>query len=234
MAYPSRTDYLLKCLKDIILGDDDVIQTGPVVPRLNKSTGKIVGSQALQLEGQATVALISFGDVRLDGSIDYPMTPTVAYSPEVQDYVVRPGDILFRGRGYAGAKQSGVAAYIQREEHDDALRQLKGVLPQVCYAYNSSVQRIRLGAHATQLDPEYLAAYINSPVGQRYLFKHNQGMVVTTVSKTDLMNMPIALPPLSEQRKIVELIRTKAEYARHAAQLLERYDTLINQVFNQA
>jgi len=129
-------------LRDLIVGGEDqarhVMITGPVEPRVNKSTGKTYGSLALQAEGTPNVALISFGDLNRDGSIDYPMTPTVAYSPAIHDYVVRPGDILLRGRGYVGSDKVAVAVYIDREVHDAALSALRKDLPEVHYAFNSS------------------------------------------------------------------------------------------------
>jgi hypothetical protein len=226
-------------LRDLIVGGEDqarhVMITGPVEPRVNKSTGKTYGSLALQAEGTPNVALISFGDLNRDGSIDYPMTPTVAYSPAIHDYVVRPGDILLRGRGYVGSDKVAVAVYIDREVHDAALSALRKDLPEVHYAFNSSLLRIRLRGDgvndAPQVEPEYLTAYINSPEAQRYLTKHNQGGLVAGVSKSDILGLPIALPPLSEQKQLIQLIRAQAEYARVSARLSECYGLLANHTF---
>jgi hypothetical protein len=241
-AASSQSKYRQVPLRDLILGGEGytrhVMISGPVEPRVNKSTGKTYGSLALQAEGTPNVALIAFGDLKRDGSIDYPMTPTVAYSPEIHDYVVRPGDILLRGRGYVGSEKVAVAAYIDRESHDAALRSLRKEAHEVHFAYNSSLLRIRLQGDgvndAPQLDPEYLAAYINSPEAQRYLTKHNQGGLVAGVSKSDILGLPVALPSLSEQKKLVQLIRAQAEYARVSARLGECYSLLANHTFSRS
>jgi hypothetical protein len=229
-------------LADLIVGGDGqarrVMLTGPMSLRSNKEeNSKVYGSRALRAEGEPNVALISFGDLNRDGSIDYPDTPTIPYSPYIHDYVVRPGDILLRGRGFAGSAKVSVAAYIDRESHDEALRKLRKSASEVQFAYNSSLLRIRLKDeydNAPKLDAEYLAAYINSPEAQRYLTRHNQGGLVVGVSKSDILGLPIALPSLSEQKQLVQLIRAQAEYARVSARLGECYGLLANHTFNRS
>ena len=227
-------------LGTLLVGGDDharhVMLTGPMSLRSNKAeNSKVYGSRALQAEGEPNVALISFGDLNRDGSIDYPDIPTIPYSPYIHDYVVRPGDILLRGRGFAGSAKVSVAAYVDRESHDEALRKLRQSSSEAHFAYNSSLLRIRLKGeydNAPKIDPEYLAAYINSPEAQRYLTKHNHGGLVVGVSKSDILGLPIALPSLPEQKQLVQLIRAQAEYARVSARLSECYGQMTNHAFN--
>jgi hypothetical protein len=212
--------------------------TGPVEPKVNKFSGKIYGSKALQAEGVPTVALISLGNLRPDGTIIYPSEPTLAYSPEIDEYVVQPGDILFRGRGYLGSDQVAVAAFVDRELHEQALRQLRGSAPQVCFAYNSSLLRIRIGSFGStnipSLDPEYLAAYINSPEAQRHLSKHMKSGLISGVNKSDLLGFPISLPSIARQKLLVQLMRTESEHARTAARLTECYSALVTHALSQS
>ena len=227
-------------LGSLLVGGDDqarhVMLTGPMSLRSNKAeNSKVYGSRALQAEGEPNVALISFGDLNRDGSIDYPEIPTIPYSPYIHDYVVRPGDILLRGRGFAGSAKVSVAAYVDRESHDEALRKLRQSSSEAHFAYNSSLLRIRLKGeydNAPKIDAEYLAAYINSPEAQRYLTKHNHGGLVVGVSKSDILGLPIALPSLPEQKQLVQLIRAQAEYARVSARLSECYGQMTNHAFN--
>ena len=227
-------------LGSLLVGGDDqarhVMLTGPMSLRSNKAeNSKVYGSRALQAEGEPNVALISFGDLNRDGSIDYPEIPTIPYSPYIHDYVVRPGDILLRGRGFAGSAKVSVAAYVDRESHDEALRKLRQSSSEAHLAYNSSLLRIRLKGeydNAPKIDAEYLAAYINSPEAQRYLTKHNHGGLVVGVSKSDILGLPIALPSLPEQKQLVQLIRAQAEYARVSARLSECYGQMTHHAFN--
>jgi len=237
----SKSKYPLVSLRELILGGESsrhVMMLGPVEPRINKRTNKTYGSQALQAEGAPNVAVISFGDLNRDGTIDYPTSPKVAYSPEIHEYVVRPGDILLRGRGYAGSEKVAIAAFIERDTHEEALRALRKDVPEVHFAYNSSLIRIRLQGDgvndAPRVDPAYLAAYINSPEAQRYLAKHIQGVIVAGVSKSDILGLPIALPSLAEQKQLVQLIRAQAEYARVSSRLSECYAALADHAFSRS
>jgi Ca2+-transporting ATPase len=88
--------------------------------------------------------MLGFGNIRRDGTISFPDEPTLPYGPKVHDYVVRPGDILFRNRGYVGTEKVSVAAYVDREDLDLALRALKSPANEGCFVFNSSLFRIRL------------------------------------------------------------------------------------------
>ncbi len=241
-AATTQSKHRQATLRELIVGGEEqvrqVILTGPVGPRRNREDGKEYGSRALKAEGEPNVALISFGDLNRDGTIDYPQTPTIPYSPGIHDYVVRPGDILLRGRGYVGSQKVAVAAFIDREAHDSALRDMRKSASEVHFAYNSSLLRIRLQGDgvndAPGLDPEYLAAYINSSEAQRYLANQSKGTLIASVSKSDILDLPISLPPISEQKLLVQLIRARAEYARVSARLSECYGHLANHAFNRS
>lgn len=227
---------------------DRLVSVGPVPPTTRDFVAedgigqlKEFGSKALRGEGAARVAMLGFGNIRRDGTISFPDEPTLPYGPKIHDYVVRPGDILFRNRGYVGTDKVSVAAYVDRDSLDLALRSLKSSANEGCFVFNSSLMRIRLqdgvkrGVNdAPLVDPEYLAAYINSSQAQRYLTKHNQGIVITGIKKKDLMDLPVVLPPLSEQKQLVQLIRAQAEYARVSSRLSECYAVLANHVFSHS
>jgi hypothetical protein len=244
----SQSKYRTVAFCDLFLGGREsaerLVSVGPVPPATRDSLNeegigerKQFGSKALRGEGAPRVAMIGFGNIRRDGTISFPDEPTLPYGPKVHDYVVRPGDILFRNRGYVGTEKVSVAAYVDREDLDLALRALKSPANEGCFVFNSSLFRIRLqdGVNdAPLVDAEYLAAYINSSQAQRYLTKHNQGMVITGIKKKDLLDLPIALPSLSEQKQLVQLIRAQAEYARVSARLSECYGLLANHAFNRS
>jgi len=221
-----------------------LVSVGPVPPATRDFIAedgigqlKQFGSKALRGEGAPRVAMLGFGNIRRDGTISFPDEPTLPYGPKIHDYVVRPGDILFRNRGYVGTEKVSVAAYIDRGSLDVALRSLKSSANEGCFVFNSSLIRIRLqdGVNdAPLVDPEYLTAYINSSQAQRYLTKHNQGIVISGIKKKDLLDLPVILPPLSEQKQLVQLIRAQAEYARVSARLGECYSLLANHTFNRS
>jgi type I restriction enzyme S subunit len=70
------------------------------------------------------------------------------------------------------------------------------------YAFASYIIRLRLDLE--RADPRLVAAYINSPAGRTYMFSERKQMTgQANVNATQLKALPIALPPLSEQRRIV-------------------------------
>ncbi len=70
------------------------------------------------------------------------------------------------------------------------------------YGFASYLIRLRFDVEKT--NPNLIAAYINSPIGRAYMFNERTQMTgQANVNATKLKALPIALPPLSEQRHIV-------------------------------
>ena len=63
---------------------------------------------------------------------------------------------------------------------------------------------IRLRTDKLQAEPRLVAAYINSPLGRAYMLAEKTQMTgQANVNATKLKALPIALPPIQEQRHIV-------------------------------
>ncbi len=70
------------------------------------------------------------------------------------------------------------------------------------YGYASYLIRIRLDT--AKAEPRLIATYINSPMGREYMFRERKQMTgQANVNAKKLLALPIALPPLLEQRGIV-------------------------------
>lgn len=70
------------------------------------------------------------------------------------------------------------------------------------YAFASYL--IRLRVDTTRAEPRLVASYINSPCGRAYMFSERKQMTgQANVNATKLKALPIALPPLAEQRRMV-------------------------------
>ncbi|MBC7932024.1 MAG: restriction endonuclease subunit S [Rubrivivax sp.] len=106
--------------------------------------------------------------------------------PDVRhDYLLKTGDVLFASRGTR--KQAVVI--------DDDLENT-----------TFGTQFFAIEARDGVL-PAYLAWYINQQPAQRYLEEHSMGSNVRIVTKEALSRMPIQMPPLDVQRKVVEVHR---------------------------
>ena len=70
------------------------------------------------------------------------------------------------------------------------------------FAFASYLIRLRLDTK--RADPRLVASFINSPAGRAYMFRERKQMTgQANVNAIKLKALPIALPPLSDQRRIV-------------------------------
>jgi hypothetical protein len=121
-------------------------------------------------------------------------------------YLVTNGDILFRSRGekntatmVAGLGSASVA-----------------VLPLVIIRPNTAI-----------VQPDYLSWFINSEWAQEYFNKAAQGTKLRMISRADLEALPIDVPDLLTQQRIVEIQRLAAEERRLSLQLMDMRSRLL-------
>jgi type I restriction enzyme S subunit len=102
---------------------------------------------------------------------------------------------------------------------------------------------IRLRLELERAVPQLVAAYINSPRGRAYMFNERRQMTgQANVNATKLKALPIALPPLPDQRRIVaeldalqaEVDRLKVAQAETAAELDALLPSILDRAFKGA
>lgn len=105
------------------------------------------------------------------------------------------------------------------------------------YAFASYIIRLRLDTE--RADSRLVAAYINSPAGRAYMFSERKQMTgQANVNTKKLKALPIALPPLSEQRHIVaylDNLQAKVDtmkYLREEA--IKELDALLPSILDKA
>jgi type I restriction enzyme S subunit len=105
------------------------------------------------------------------------------------------------------------------------------------FAFASYLIRLRLDTN--KADPCLVAAYINSPADRAYMFSERKQMTgQANVNATKLRALPIALPKLAEQRRIVaELDALQAEMdavKRLQAETATELDALLPSILDKA
>jgi type I restriction enzyme S subunit len=105
------------------------------------------------------------------------------------------------------------------------------------YAFASYLIRLRLDTETAE--PQLIASYINSPTGRAYMFSERKQMTgQANVNATKLKALPIALPPLAEQRRIVselEELWSKVDALRKFhTQTAAEIDALLPSVLDKA
>ena len=104
--------------------------------------------------------------------------------------LLRKGDILVNRTN--SAELVGKCAVFELEEE---------------YAFASYLIRLRFNTE--RANPKLVAAYINSPIGRTYMFSERKQMTgQANVNAKKLKAMPIPLPPISEQRRIVTYLHS--------------------------
>ena len=105
------------------------------------------------------------------------------------------------------------------------------------YAFASYLIRLRLDTE--KADSRLVASYINSPSGRAYMFSERKQMTgQANVNATKLKALPIALPSLAEQRRIVselDVLRAQADgLKRLQAETATELDALLPSILDKA
>lgn len=92
-----------------------------------------------------------------------------------------------------------------------------GVVP---FAINATLLAIR--PDAEHLDPEFLLAYLRSPIGQSNLLRiAGSSTAQLNITVRAMESLPIPLPPIAQQKKLAALFRTAETQKRLAIQAAE-------------
>ena len=105
------------------------------------------------------------------------------------------------------------------------------------YGFASYLIRLRLDKD--RAEPRLVASYINSPTGRAYMFSERKQMTgQANVNATKLKALPIALPSLPEQRRIVAYLdglQAKVEALKHLqSQSSTELDALLPSILDKA
>lgn len=105
------------------------------------------------------------------------------------------------------------------------------------YSFASYLIRLRLDLQ--RAEPHLVAAYINSPLGRAYMLSEKKQMTgQANVNSTKLKALPLGLPPLSEQRRIVaelDAVRTEVDaLKRLQGETATELDALLPAILDRA
>ncbi len=78
------------------------------------------------------------------------------------------------------------------------------------------------------LDADYLCAFINSPIGKRFILGAEAGGAQKNVNAGTLETLEVLLPPLEEQKKIAEILSTWDRAIENVKNLLNENERLMN------
>lgn len=131
----------------------------------------------------------------------------------LDSYRFRPGDVLFLARG-----ERRFAMPIPEQTGDDVIA-----------AGYFFVLRPRSGVEAP-----YLIWAVNQPDFQEPMRAFVKGSTLPQITKADLLNLPIDVPPLATQRRIVAVNELMERERRLADELREKRSTMLRAVARTA
>ncbi|MDV2080371.1 restriction endonuclease subunit S [Marinobacter xestospongiae] len=125
-----------------------------------------------------------------------------------------PGDILFMARGTRND-----AALVKALPHKT-----------VC---TPNFFHLRLNPQAFNLMPEFLAWQLNHVDAQRYFNMCSQGSAAPSVTKTQLGNLPVVVPPIDQQKLMMKIVGAAQREQALLEQLIENRQRMTDAVARQ-
>ena len=152
-------------------------------------------------EPSGEVVYLQAKDINANGQISDLVSPNLTYKPGMSRHLLETGDILLVAKGFKN--------------------------PAAVYRFDvwmavASPTFIRLRVKSSDILPEYLSWYLNSPAGQQYLKASAMGTSILSISISALENMEISIPSLHIQQLIVKVhaLRQQARIIREKLETL--------------
>ncbi len=185
--------------------------------RLGKIANIQVGYQSrgrIEEDLSGDYAIIRSQD--FDGAGNLLLSEAMRFSPKIdpQKYLVDAGDILVQARG-----QNHFAFLLENETNKTVA--------------SNSFYIVHLKEH-NKVIPAYLAWWLNRTTVQAY-FQQVQGVsTIPFISKADLQNTRIRIPPMETQKNISQLMQLWQREQKLNQQLLEKKEMIVQEVCQKA
>lgn len=150
---------------------------------------------------------IQMKNLKEDGSVDLGTLCRVPDEGFREAHRVQTGDLIFRSRG---------------------TQFTLGRVPDSALSLVLAAPLVRVRVDSAKALPEYVAWFVNGPLGRAYFETVMAGSAMKMVSKADLGEMELVLPPLPAQRMIAELVSLSARERELSDAVLLRRTQLLN------
>ena len=133
---------------------------------------------------------ITYSNVNLNAFVDIDILGDVKVLDNEKQNNVKYGDILFTGSS-ENPEEAGMTSVF--------LYNLKDVyLNSFCFGYRLNDLKVT--------DPRFYGYYFRGETFRKSIFPLAQGSTRYNISKTEVMNIKVAIPPLEEQEKIAQIL----------------------------
>jgi restriction endonuclease S subunit len=155
------------------------------------------------------IRIIQMKNLGKDNSVHLDDAVRIDYAKPRPKQRVQAGDILFRSRGL-----TNTAAIINEDVQDAII----------------AAPLLRIHPDLKRVDPVYLLWWINQPSSQHYYASQSKGTMVKMITKQELEELNVTLPPLTQQIKIAEIFRLSTQEQSLMNKLKARKKTLMQGV----
>ena len=139
----------------------------------------------LEPDSEGNILVVQLKELSDKNTIDISTAVKINMQNVSENYLLLKGDLVFRSRG-----MDSTAAIMDISADNIIL--------------SAPFQRIRLQDTA-KIIPEYLLWYINSKDAQTYFSANKTGTSVSMISTAVLADLPVVIPSLEIQKKIIEI-----------------------------
>jgi len=153
------------------------------------------------------VAIIQMKDISDVGLLSLVGASRIQMDDLNENHVVRLGDIVFKSRGAVNA-----SALVGETDGPTIL--------------SAPLYRIRV--NQDQVDPAYLNWLLRQSVTRAYFKNVGEGSAMVMVSKQDLLDLPLCVPPMEVQKQVVEVANLLEKEKTLCSSILEKRNQLIS------
>ena len=139
----------------------------------------------LEPDSEGNILVVQLKELSDKNTIDVSTAVKINMQDVSDNYLLQKDDLVFRSRG-----MDSTAAIMNITANNVIL--------------SAPFQRIRL-RDASKILPEYLLWYINSKDAQTYFSANKTGTSVSMISTAVLADLPVVVPALEIQKKIIEI-----------------------------
>jgi len=181
--------------------------------KLHEIADILIGYQTrgrIEPDSNGTCRILQIKDLKHDYTFQPEDLIKINPGPKVGNIIIQQNDILFFSRGYRNVTfPANISA------------------PNVVPANSFFILRIT----SDKVLPEYLSWYINQTPAQNYIKTiARRGSLMFVVPKSSLGNLPIEIPPLDIQRKIIALVYLQRRGKELLNKIVEMKGNLVQKV----
>lgn len=148
---------------------------------------------------------IKLKDVTKDGNINYEELDSFDVDKVQEKYILKKNDIILK------AKSGDNTAALITEEVDNVVATAHFIVIRV--------------EDENEIDPEYLAMYLNSDYAQNYFKAYREGIAIPIIKLKTLENLPIQNIDIEKQRELAKIYRLLKEEKETMQKLMERRES---------